>query len=86
VLEGVVAVVCVGVAVPPVLAGTGVCVGVGAGAAPPDDDGVDEDGVAAVGAVLVVVVIVEAEELALLADAVPPLGGAVSTGVVLGTL
>jgi hypothetical protein len=83
VLDGVV-VAGAGVAVPPVFDGAGVGVGVALGVTPPEDEGVAAEGVAAE-VVLVVVVMVAADELALLGAGVAPLGGAESTGVVLGT-
>lgn len=75
-------VVVVGVTVPPVL--DGVVVGVGVTDVPPDEDVLGDVGATAVvdvDVVEVVLVVVAAD-----AAGVPPEGGAVSTGVVKGTL
>ncbi len=76
-------VVCVGVDEPPVLDGV-VVAGAGVTAVPPEED-VPDDPEAVPGVVLVDVVVVDVDVVAEAAG-VPPDGGAVSTGVVLGTL
>jgi hypothetical protein len=81
VFDGVVAVVGVGVPVPPVLAGAVVVAG-GVAVAPPDVEGVTAAGVVLVVLVVLVVAVVPVE---VPGAGVPPLGGAVRTGVDLGT-
>jgi hypothetical protein len=78
-------VVCVGVDVPPVACGVVVTGGVTA--VPPDEEVEPEDAGVDVGVLVVVVDVVVVDD-GVVEDAagVPPEGGAVRTGVVLGTL